>query len=241
MTAKRRCASGRRDYNYFRDYEPGTGRYVESDPIGLWGGASTYGYVLGNPLVATDPSGLACVAMGNSVTCSAPGGGPTVTFPRPDDWPDYFGPGTSNYHAYNVPVPLSGANPACVMQGMINAPTPGSPNPASVGGTPNNATPGPIQSLFNFVDFVSSFGADSGGYNNSPVVSYVMNGGSVVVNVTGPGHPLHPGYVARGIGGQVVNNFGEGVGALQGPYSPVAGAINGVWNGQTGDIVCGCK
>jgi RHS repeat-associated protein len=24
-------------YNYFRDYEPGTGRYVESDPIGLGG------------------------------------------------------------------------------------------------------------------------------------------------------------------------------------------------------------
>jgi RHS repeat-associated protein len=28
-------------YNYFRDYEPGTGRYVESDPIGLRGGMST--------------------------------------------------------------------------------------------------------------------------------------------------------------------------------------------------------
>lgn len=46
-------------YNYFRDYEPGTGRYVESDPIGLQSGPSTYGYVLGNPLRFRDPRGLA--------------------------------------------------------------------------------------------------------------------------------------------------------------------------------------
>jgi len=45
-------------YNYFRDYEPGTGRYVESDPIGLGGGVSTYSYVRANPVVMIDPSGL---------------------------------------------------------------------------------------------------------------------------------------------------------------------------------------
>jgi RHS repeat-associated protein len=45
-------------YNYFRDYEPGTGRNVESDPVGLGGGANTYGYALQNPLVLFDPDGL---------------------------------------------------------------------------------------------------------------------------------------------------------------------------------------
>ncbi|EAA3799175.1 RHS repeat protein, partial [Salmonella enterica subsp. enterica] len=45
-------------YNYFRDYDPQTGRYVESDPIGLAGGLNTFGYATGNPIKYADFLGL---------------------------------------------------------------------------------------------------------------------------------------------------------------------------------------
>lgn len=45
------------NYNTFRDYNTFTGRYVESDPIGLRGGINTYIYVNSNSLSFVDPYG----------------------------------------------------------------------------------------------------------------------------------------------------------------------------------------
>lgn len=63
--------------NGARDYDMGGGRYAQSDPIGLYGGISTYGYAFSNPMSYVDPLGLkpnqACVA-GWIASCAVVGG-----------------------------------------------------------------------------------------------------------------------------------------------------------------------
>jgi len=67
------------NYNYFRDDDPQTGRYVESDPIGLHGGANTYLYVFAGPLSNVDQFGLE----------TQPGSGKPSSYPNCFKWPSF--------------------------------------------------------------------------------------------------------------------------------------------------------
>ena len=65
--------------NYFRDYDPKTGRYIQADPIGLAGGMNPYSYANQNPLQYADPIGKSPTILGISAleclanpACGAP-------------------------------------------------------------------------------------------------------------------------------------------------------------------------
>ncbi len=76
--------------NYFRDYEVGTGRYVQSDPIGFLGGVSLYGYSLQNPAAEIDIYGLQAYSPGMTPPNNIPGG---PWAPAPGQPPGtFFGP-----------------------------------------------------------------------------------------------------------------------------------------------------
>ena len=62
-------------YNWNRYYNPETGRYITSDPIGLAGGLNTFGYANANPVMYTDPEGLRAINGSNGGTVATRGTG----------------------------------------------------------------------------------------------------------------------------------------------------------------------
>ena len=70
-------------YNYFRDYDPHVGRYIQSDPIGLRGGLNGFLYGRGSPIQYIDPRGEAAgvvviggtaLIVGTAIYLSSPAG-----------------------------------------------------------------------------------------------------------------------------------------------------------------------
>jgi hypothetical protein len=195
------------------------------------------------------PSGVGCTVTDGMMTCTTPAGR-TFTVPAPLGLSS-FKPGDKDYHSYSYGIGPSGLPSDQLIRGVINAPTPGPSadlKPATPGGVLNEAQPDwqvPIlKGLSSYNDATGQPINQNDSIYFSPVKTYLtkdQDGNQMVINVTEPGHPLFPGYVARYIvrtdSGFYIANEGEGSGSYQAPGAFGEGYINGIWKGQSRDII----
>jgi hypothetical protein len=182
-----------------------------------------------------------CTTVNGTLGCTSTSGESFGVKPS-NGFPGQLDSGVDDYHGYDVPDGPYPDSEQVLRQHIINFPTPGPKQlvrPATPEGTLNEATPGWLR------DYLMGNTAAAGAVLPpdaplNPVRSYLttdQNGKQIVVNVTEPGHMLHPGYVVRHVTssneGATIQNEGEGSGFWQGPYSPkpLRDWINDAWRG----------
>jgi RHS repeat-associated protein len=138
--------------NYFRDYDPQTGRYIEPDPIGLDGGSSsTYIYTGNNPVSWTDSFGLSTLVYNSTSHTLAIydyKGQQVGTYPaynnttNPVVDPQSAGPYPEGTYAYTGPVDHgTDPNSSYGAYGAYRFPRPGCPNCEVHSGRANKGGP----------------------------------------------------------------------------------------------------
>jgi hypothetical protein len=131
-------------YNYYRTYDPSTGRYLESDLIGLAAGLNTYSYVSNMPTMRTDKFGLAewdVVGSGSIGAVAGIGG--------KGEWYTLESKCDANGNKYRINVLASGASAGAGLKCNYCWMAPGDVGLVGGGGTFEDHSPSPNPDAFN--------------------------------------------------------------------------------------------
>ena len=174
-------------YNYYRDYDPGAGRYLEPEPLGLAGDTNLFRYARNNALRFIDPDGQApiqipggsaSIGLSASVPVFGPlslGGGSGVTIRRCC---------SSSGHVNNEWLWTARFGVGLGMSYQMTASGRGTISPIHIGGFPRCSLPvsdtylgsidvaiGPFSGRYNFGDGILSGGLSPGGFGASATIN----------------------------------------------------------------------